>query len=184
MVSESSAKQFAVVKQLISQADEIIHAGDPDREGQLLVDEVLEYVRCNKPVQRILLNALDEKSIREAIDQLKPNAQFFNLRQSALGRARADWLIGMNLSRAYTMAAQRSGHRKLVLPIGRVKTPTLALVVRRERLRISSQWIISILRRFFSMLMDSFRLSGSLMKCNRDWTPRAGWWISRLQRPS
>lgn len=133
MVSESSAKQFAVVKQLISQADEIVHAGDPDREGQLLVDEVLEYVGCNKPVQRILLNALDEKSIREAIDQLKPNAQFFNLRQSALGRARADWLIGMNLSRAYTMAAQRSGHRKLVLPIGRVKTPTLALVVRRER---------------------------------------------------
>ena len=133
MISESSAKQFAVVKQLISQADEIVHAGDPDREGQLLVDEVLEYVGCNKPVQRILLNALDEKSIREAIDQLKPNAQFFNLRQSALGRARADWLIGMNLSRAYTMAAQRSGHRKLVLPIGRVKTPTLALVVRRER---------------------------------------------------
>lgn len=133
MVSESSAKQFAVVKQLISQAEEIVHAGDPDREGQLLVDEVLEYVGCNKPVQRILLNALDEKSIREAIDQLKPNAQFFNLRQSALGRARADWLIGMNLSRAYTMAAQRSGHRKLVLPIGRVKTPTLALVVRRER---------------------------------------------------
>ena len=133
MVSESSAKQFAVVKQLITQADEIVHAGDPDREGQLLVDEVLEYVGCNKPVQRILLNALDEKSIREAIDQLKPNAQFFNLRQSALGRARADWLIGMNLSRAYTMAAQRSGHRKLVLPIGRVKTPTLALVVRRER---------------------------------------------------
>lgn len=133
MVSESSAKQFAVVKQLISQAEEIVHAGDPDREGQLLVDEVLEYVGCNKPVQRILLNALDEKSIREAIDQLKPNAQFFNLRQSALGRARADWLIGMNLSRAYTMAAQRSGHRKLVLPIGRVKTPTLALVVQRER---------------------------------------------------
>lgn len=133
MISESSAKQFAVVKQLITQADEIVHAGDPDREGQLLVDEVLEYVGCNKPVQRILLNALDEKSIREAIDQLKPNAQFFNLRQSALGRARADWLIGMNLSRAYTMAAQRSGHRKLVLPIGRVKTPTLALVVRRER---------------------------------------------------
>ena len=133
MVSESSAKQFAVVKQLISQADEIVHAGDPDREGQLLVDEVLEYVGCKKPVQRILLNALDEKSIREAIAHLKPNSQFFNLRQSALGRARADWLIGMNLSRAYTMAAQRSGHRKLVLPIGRVKTPTLALVVRRER---------------------------------------------------
>lgn len=133
LVSESSAKQFAVVRQLISQADEIVHAGDPDREGQLLVDEVLEYVGCDKPVRRILLNALDEKSIKEAIGNLRQNAEFFNLRQSALARARADWLIGMNLSRAYTLAAQRSGHRKLVLPVGRVKTPTLALVVRRER---------------------------------------------------
>lgn len=133
LVSESSAKQFAVVQQLISQADEIVHAGDPDREGQLLVDEVLEYVGCDKPVRRILLNALDEKSIKEAIKNLRQNAEFFNLRQSALARARADWLIGMNLSRAYTLAAQRSGHRNLVLPVGRVKTPTLALVVRRER---------------------------------------------------
>lgn len=133
LVSESSAKQFAVVKQLISRADEIVHAGDPDREGQLLVDEVLEYVGCRKPVKRILLNALDEKSIKEAISNLRQNAEFFNLRQSALARARADWLIGMNLSRAYTLAAQRSGHRRLVLPVGRVKTPTLALVVRRER---------------------------------------------------
>lgn len=133
LVSESSAKQFAVVRQLISQADEIVHAGDPDREGQLLVDEVLEYVGCDKPVRRILLNALDEKSIKEAISNLRQNGEFFNLRQSALARARADWLIGMNLSRAYTLAAQRSGHRNLVLPVGRVKTPTLALVVRRER---------------------------------------------------
>lgn len=133
LVSESSAKQFAVVRQLIGQADEIVHAGDPDREGQLLVDEVLEYVGCDKPVRRILLNALDEKSIKEAISHLRQNEEFFNLRQSALARARADWLIGMNLSRAYTLAAQRSGHRKLVLPVGRVKTPTLALVVRRER---------------------------------------------------
>lgn len=133
LVSESSAKQFSVVKQLISRADEIVHAGDPDREGQLLVDEVLEYVGCRKPVKRILLNALDEKSIKEAINHLRQNAEFFNLRQSALARARADWLIGMNLSRAYTLAARRSGHRRMVLPVGRVKTPTLALVVRRER---------------------------------------------------
>jgi len=133
LVSESSSRQFAVVRQLIEQADEIVHAGDPDREGQLLVDEVLEYVGNTRPVQRILLNALDEKSIKAAIGNLRQNAEFFNLRQSALARARADWLIGMNLSRAYTLAAQRSGHRKLVLPVGRVKTPTLALVVRRER---------------------------------------------------
>lgn len=132
LVSDSCAKQFGVIKGLIDKADEIVHAGDPDREGQLLIDEVLEFVGNTKPVRRILLNALDEKSIKEAIDSLRDNADFFNLKQSALARARADWLIGMNLSRAYTLAARRAGH-KLTLPVGRVKTPTLALVVRRER---------------------------------------------------
>lgn len=80
-----------------------------------------------------MLNALDRASIVYANEHLDDNANFFNLKQSALARSRADWLIGMNLSRAYTLAAQRSGYQKLVLPIGRVKTPTLALVVRRER---------------------------------------------------
>lgn len=132
-VADNCQKQFDVVKKLIGEADEIVHGGDPDREGQLLVDEVLDYLGNKKPVKRILLNALDEKSIRQAIAHLEDNAKFFDLKQSALARARADWLIGMNLSRAYTLAARRAGHDRLVLPIGRVKTPTLALVVRRER---------------------------------------------------
>ena len=132
-VDKNSEKQFAIVKNLIAKADEIVHAGDPDREGQLLVDEVLDYLGNTKPVKRILLNALDEKSIKKANASLRENTDFVNLKQSALARARADWLIGMNLSRAYTLAARRAGHDRLVLPIGRVKTPTLALVVRRER---------------------------------------------------
>ena len=132
IISESSAKQFGIVKSLIARADEIVHAGDPDREGQLLVDEVLEYVGNKKPVRRLLLNALDEKSVKESLADLRDNRDFAPLKDSALARARADWLIGMNLSRAYTLAARRAG-RKTVLPIGRVKTPTLALVVRRER---------------------------------------------------
>ena len=131
-VNPSTAEQFQIVKSLISKADEIIHAGDPDREGQLLVDEVLDFLGNKKPVKRILLNALDETSILRAAKNLRDNAEFFNLKQSALARSRADWLIGMNLSRAYTLAARRLGH-DLTLPIGRVKTPTLALVVRRER---------------------------------------------------
>lgn len=131
-VNPKTAEQFQIVKGLIARADEIIHAGDPDREGQLLVDEVLDYVGNKKPVKRILLNALDETSILRANADLRDNAEFFNLKQSALARSRADWLIGMNLSRAYTLAARRNGY-DLVLPIGRVKTPTLALVVRRER---------------------------------------------------
>lgn len=132
-VANSCEKQFAIVKNLIDKADEIVHGGDPDREGQLLVDEVLDYIGNKKPVRRILLNALDEASIKKALGHLEDNKKFFNLKQSALARARADWLIGMNLSRAYTLAARRMGHGKIVLPIGRVKTPTLSLVVRRER---------------------------------------------------
>lgn len=132
LVSDSCKKQFNVIQKLIEAATEIVHAGDPDREGQLLIDEVLDYVGNTKPVCRILLNSLDEQSIKKAIAHVRDNQDFFNLKQSALARARADWLIGMNLSRAYTLAAQRAGHRT-TLPIGRVKTPTLALVVRRER---------------------------------------------------
>lgn len=132
-VANDCEKQFAIVKSLIEKADEIVHGGDPDREGQLLVDEVLDYIGTTKPVKRILLNALDEKSIKKANSSLRENKEFVNLKKSALARARADWLIGMNLSRAYTLAARRAGHDKLVLPIGRVKTPTLSLVVRRER---------------------------------------------------
>ena len=133
VVNESAAQQFAVVKGLIERADEIVHGGDPDREGQLLVDEVLDYLKNEKPVRRILINALDDKSIHDALGDLRDNRDFLPLKLSALARARADWLIGMNLSRAYTLAARRAGHDRLVLPIGRVKTPTLALVVRRER---------------------------------------------------
>lgn len=132
LVADSCRKQFAVIERLLRQASEIVHAGDPDREGQLLIDEILDYLSNQKPVRRVLLNALDEKSIKKALENLRDNQEFFNLKQSALARARADWLIGMNLSRLYTLAAQKAGHR-VTLPVGRVKTPTLALVVRRER---------------------------------------------------
>ena len=121
IIDESCKKQFGIIKNLIDKADEIVHAGDPDREGQLLIDEVLD-----------LLNALDEESIKKANKDLRDNRDFLNLKKSALARARADWLIGMNLSRAYTLAARRAG-KKGVFAVGRVKTPTLALVVRRER---------------------------------------------------
>jgi DNA topoisomerase-3 len=132
LVADSCAKQFHIIKGLIEKTTEIVHAGDPDREGQLLVDEVLGYTQNQKPVMRILVNALDEKSIKKALLDLRSNKDFFNLNQSALARSRADWLVGMNLSRAFTLAAQSAGH-EITLPIGRVKTPTLALVVRRER---------------------------------------------------
>lgn len=130
-VKRDAAKQFKVVKELIAKADTVVNAGDPDREGQLLVDEVLEYVGNKEPVQRILLNALDEKSVKEALRDLRDNKNFQGLKNSALGRSRADWLVGMNLSRAYSIRAQQAGFDGSI-SVGRVMTPTMALVVRRE----------------------------------------------------
>ena len=132
LVTASCKKQFEIIKDLLGKASDIVHAGDPDREGQLLIDEVLDYTGNEKPVMRIIVNALDEKTIKKALVALRDNKEFFNLHQSALARSRADWLVGMNLSRAFTLAAQGAGH-DVTFPIGRVKTPTLALVVRRER---------------------------------------------------
>ena len=131
-VKSSSAKQFKVISGLIKKATTIVNAGDPDREGQLLIDEMLDYLGNTKPVERILLNALDEKSMRYALEHMQDNRKYQPLKDSALARSRADWLMGMNLSRAYTLEQQHLGN-KVTFPIGRVKTPTLALVVRRER---------------------------------------------------
>ena len=131
-VKTSSAKQFKVISDLIKKATTIVNAGDPDREGQLLIDEMLDYLGNTKPVERILLNALDEKSMRYALEHMQDNKKYQPLKDSALARSRADWLMGMNLSRAYTLEQQHLGN-KVTFPIGRVKTPTLALVVRRER---------------------------------------------------
>lgn len=123
--------QLAVIKDLIGKADEIVHGGDPDREGQLLVDEVLHYLGNRKPVKRILLNAVDNASVKKSLANLKQNKEFENLYQAALGRQRADWLVGMNATRAFTLAGRRNGLDK-VLSVGRVQTPTLALIVRRD----------------------------------------------------
>lgn len=131
-VKASSAKQFKVISGLIKKATTIVNAGDPDREGQLLIDEMLDYLGNTKPVERILLNALDEKTMHYALAHMQDNKKYQPLKDSALARSRADWLMGMNLSRAYTLEQQHLGN-KVTFPIGRVKTPTLALVVRRER---------------------------------------------------
>lgn len=130
-VTKSCAKQFSSIKKLVKEADEIVNGGDPDREGQLLVDEVLEYIGNKKPVKRILLNALDEKSVREALADLRDNSDFLGLKNSALARSRADWIIGLNLTRAYTIRMRTAGYQGAA-SVGRVQTPTMALVVRRE----------------------------------------------------
>ena len=128
---ESAKVQINAIKLLLAQCDMVVHAGDPDREGQLLVDELLEHLGNTKPVQRIWLSALDESNVRKALTNLKDNTHYANLKASAEARQRGDWLVGMNLTRAYTLAGQQGGYQG-VLSIGRVQTPTLALVVNRD----------------------------------------------------
>lgn len=133
-VTPSCAKQFKIIKELVKKAEIIVNAGDPDREGQLLVDEVLNElgVLQTKPIKRILLNALDEKSVRAALNDIRENKDFSGLRNSALARSRADGLIGMNFTRAYSIKAREAGYQQN-FTIGRVQTPTAALIIRREK---------------------------------------------------
>ena len=124
--------QLTVIKKLVSKASEIVHAGDPDREGQLLVDQVLEYSGNKAPVKRLLLAAVDERSVNRSLANLKDNRDFLPLMESALARSRADWLFGLNVTRAITLAAQKYGIQG-VISAGRVQSPTVSLVVDRDR---------------------------------------------------
>ncbi|MDV2863084.1 DNA topoisomerase III [Phytobacter ursingii] len=131
----SVTKQINVIKRLLSEATEVVHAGDPDREGQLLVDEVLDYLELSpqkrQQVQRCLINDLNPQAVERAISRLRANSEFIPLCVSALARARADWLYGINMTRAYTLLGRNAGYQG-VLSVGRVQTPVLGLVVRRD----------------------------------------------------
>lgn len=131
---DDAQEQLDIVAKLYAKADQIVHAGDPDREGQLLVDQPVRLLfGNNKPVMRYWCSALDSVSVRRGLDSLKDNKAYAGFADAAEARGRADWLIGMNLSRAFTLRAIRGGSRAL-LTVGRVQTPTLNLVVMRDRL--------------------------------------------------
>lgn len=127
---ENTADQFKVVARLIGEASEIVHAGDPDDEGQLLVDEVLDYCANAKPVKRLLINDLNTTAAKKALSQMRDNREFRGLYQKALARSIGDQLYGFNMTRAYTLAAQQKGVQG-VLSVGRVQTPILGLIVNR-----------------------------------------------------
>jgi len=131
-VKPKTASQFKAVKRLLGEARELVIATDADREGEMIARELVEHCRYRGPIQRLWLSALDDASIRKALAALKPGGETFNLYHSALGRTRADWLIGMNMSRLFTLLGRQSGYQG-VLPVGRVQTPTLRLVVDRDR---------------------------------------------------
>lgn len=122
-------KQFNTIANLVQQADEVINCGDAGQEGELIQRWVLQKAGCKCPIKRLWISSLTEESIKEGFAKLKPEAEFRSLYEAGLSRAIGDWLLGMNATRLYTI---RFGQNKQVFSIGRVQTPTLALIVNRQ----------------------------------------------------
>jgi DNA topoisomerase-3 len=124
----STYAQFQVVRKLLNDAahDRIVCATDAGREGEHIFRLIYEQARCKKPFQRLWISSLTDQAIRQGFGQLQPGTAFNGLAQAARARAQADWLVGMNLTRAYTV------HNKALCTIGRVQTPTLAMLARRD----------------------------------------------------
>lgn len=122
-------KQFSVIERLIAEADEVINCGDAGQEGELIQRWVMQKANCRKPVRRLWISSLTDESIREGFNDLKPQADFNRLYFAGLSRAIGDWILGMNATRLYTL---KYANNQGVLSIGRVQTPTLALIVNRQ----------------------------------------------------
>ena len=129
MGNEGVQKQFNVIKELIANAKGVVNCGDAGQEGELIQRWVLQKALCKVPVKRLWISSLTEDAIREGFKSLKDQSSYQNLYEAGLSRAIGDWLLGMNATRLYTL---KYGRNKQVLSIGRVQTPTLALIVNRH----------------------------------------------------
>ncbi len=125
----SSESQLKLIIKLINdnKVKEIIHCGDADEEGQILIDEILYYSGTKKPILRCLINDITPKAIKKSINEMKPNSEFNGLSESGFARSEADWIVGLNLTRLYSIL----NNNKLI-SVGRVQTPILALIVNRD----------------------------------------------------
>ncbi|MET0624109.1 MAG: DNA topoisomerase III [Pyrinomonadaceae bacterium] len=132
--SERTAEQFNVIRALLGRGDvtSVVNAADAGREGELIFDLVYTLAGCRKPVERLWISSLTRDAILEGFRNLKPADEYKGLRDSAHARQRADWLVGINATRAQTVRARRAGHQG-VFSLGRVQTPTLALIVERDK---------------------------------------------------
>jgi DNA topoisomerase-3 len=122
-------RQFKVIEQLMQHADSIINCGDAGQEGELIQRWVMQKAGARCPVKRLWISSLTEEAIREGFAKLKDQQEFQSLYEAGLSRAIGDWLLGMNATRLYTI---KYGQNRQVLSIGRVQTPTLALIVNRQ----------------------------------------------------
>jgi len=156
---ESTAKQVSVLKTLINRSDikTVVHCGDPDDEGQLLVEEILQFAGNKNPVKRVLINDNTLPAVQKALNNERDNAEFQGLYRKALARSAADAIYGFSMTRAYSVTAQKNGF-KGTLPVGRVQTPTLGLVVRRWKANKSHS------KSFFYTLDGTFGFAGGTLQ--------------------
>ncbi|WP_033829617.1 DNA topoisomerase III [Bacillus andreraoultii] len=132
-VTKDKAKQFNIIKNLVhdSRVTEIIHAGDAGREGELIVRNILRLTKARQPMKRLWISSLTPKAIQEGFRHLLDETETKNLYFEAYTRACSDWIVGMNASRLYSILLKEKGFSD-VFSVGRVQTPTLALIVKRE----------------------------------------------------
>lgn len=124
-------RQFGVIRSLVGEADEVINCGDAGQEGELIQRWVMQLAGVKCPVKRLWISSLTDESIRQGFQDLRPADEYTNLYYAGMSRAIGDWILGMNATRLYTL--KYSGNNGAVLSVGRVQTPTLALIVRRQR---------------------------------------------------
>ncbi len=123
-------KQFKCIENLVANCDSVINCGDAGQEGELIQRWVLLKAKCTKPIQRLWISSLTEEAIKEGFQKLKDGKQYDNLYAAGSARAIGDWLLGINATRAFT---KKFGQGKATLSIGRVQTPTLAMIVQRQK---------------------------------------------------
>lgn len=137
-------EQLKIICNLIQSKDttSIIHCGDADDEGQILIDEILDYSKNKKPVFRVLINDITPKAIQHEITKMLPNDNFKGMSERGFARSQADYLVGINLTRAYTCLARQNGYKgKSPISLGRVQTPILCLIVSRDTMQETFQSI-------------------------------------------
>lgn len=162
-VMKNKRDTYDHIQKLIKESDVIINAADPDREGQTLGDEILEGKTAGKPVKRLLLNALDDDSIAKALADIKDNTTFQGLYEAGKTRTNIDWIIGMNLTRFFTVEAKKGGYQsKDTVAVGRVKAPTVALIVKRQ------QEINSFKPVIYYAITAQVNINGNIVKAEYD----------------
>ena len=170
-IKTSAKAVYSVLKNWIKQADHVVIATDADREGEVIAREILDHVKYKGSIERLWVQETTPSGYKKGFDKLQDGHAFANLYQSGLGRAHADWVSGMNLTRALTCAFSAGGKGN-TLHFGRVQTPTLALIVRREfaiaRFKPTDYYLIHCYAYFDQQLVKM------ALKLEERWTDKEG----------